>query len=345
VGNNPAENPRVDAQRAWSVYSLDMRRTALLWVLAAACVPLVLVAAGCDEASPVAPPGTMLSISVTPSQIGANGTATVQVTALKANGTPVNPGTEVRLDTTLGTIDPIVEVDDGGVATAALRGDGRVGMATVTARAGNAEPATVEVAIGEFANNITLQATPSQVGPGGSVSLLATVRDDEARPLPGAAVNFQTQVGTLDSRGALRTTNANGQVTDTLRVSAEDVEASPTPSFMVTAIVGTEGGTAEDTATIQIITLEPRIRFFPTSAGANRVFFRNETTGREPIAFAWDFQNDGTVDSTVREPTFDYGNNTGMVTVRLDADNADGSDTAFCTFTVPVTGSPVCESQ
>jgi hypothetical protein len=321
-----------------------MRPTPLPCALAAACVFLVLAAPGCDEASPVAPPGTTLSVTATPSQIGANGTSTIRVTALKSNGTPVNPGTEVRLATTLGTIDEIVETDSSGVAEGTLRGNGRIGMATVTARTGSAEPATVDVEIGEFANNITLQATPSQVGPGGTVSLLALVRDDEGRPLQGAGVNFQTELGTLDSRGAIRNTHANGQASDTLRVSAEDIEASPSPSFSVTATVGNEGGTASDTATIRILTLEPAIRFFPTAASGNMVFFRNETSGSEPIAFDWDFQNDGTVDSMLREPTFNYGN-PGMVTVRLDAENTAGTDTAFCTFAVPVSGNPVCESQ
>lgn len=321
-----------------------MRPTPLLCALAAACVFLVLAAPGCDEASPVAPPGTTLSVTATPSQIGANGTSAIRVTALKSNGTPVNPGTEVRLATTLGTIDEIVETDSSGVAEGTLRGNGRVGMATVTARTGSAEPATVEVEIGEFANNITLQATPSQVGPGGTVSLLALVRDDEGRPLQGAGVNFQTELGTLDSRGAIRNTNANGQVTDTLRVSSADIDATPSPSFMVTATVGNEGGTASDSQTIRIVRDVPVIRFFPTAAGGNRVFFRNETTGSEPITFEWDFENDDAPDSTDREPTHVYGS-PGSVTVRLDAENSAGSDTVICEIDVPITADRVCESQ
>jgi hypothetical protein len=274
----------------------------------------------------------------------ADGTATVRVTALRANGTPVNPGTEIRLETTLGSIDPIIETDASGIAEGTLRGDGRVGMATVTARTGSSEPAMVDVEIGEFANNITLQATPSQVGPGETVTLLALVRDDEGRPLAGAGVNFQTELGALDSRGAIRQTNANGQVTDTLRVSAEDIDAFAGPSFMVNATVGTEGGTANDSATIRIRSLAPQIRFFPTTVSGNRVFFRNETEGTEPIDFDWDFQSDGTVDSMEREPTFDYGS-AGSVTVTLEASNSEGDDTAVCTFMVPVPPGQVCESD
>lgn len=321
-----------------------MRRTGLLCALAAVCVPLVLVAAGCDEASPVAPPGTVLSISITPSRFAANGTATVQVTALKANGTPVNPGTEIRLDTTLGTVDPIIETDASGIAEGTLRGDGRVGMATVTARTGTAEPVTLDVEIGEFAADIRLTATPSQVGPGESVNLRALVRDDEGRPLLGANVNFETEVGTLDSGGSILITGSDGEVTDRLRVSQEDLDAFNQPDFDVTAVVGTEGGSQTATATIRVRSLAPRILFFPEDAGGNRVFFRNQTTGEEPIDFAWDFENDGTVDSMERQPTADYGS-PGQVRVRLDASNSAGDDTAFCTFTVPVTMTVRCESE
>ncbi len=323
-----------------------MRRTPLPSALAAACVFLVLAAPGCDEASPVAPPGTTLSVTATPSQIGANGTSSIRVTALKGNGTPVNPGTEVRLDTTLGTIDPIVETDSSGVAEGTLQGTGRVGMATVTARTGSAEPAMVEVEIGEFAANITLQATPTQVSEGGTVSLLALVRDDEARPLQGAAVNFLTDLGTLDSRGAVRLTNANGQVTDTLRVSAEDIESATATTFVVEAIVGGEGGALQrDQATIRIIARAPIIRFLASTVTDNIVRFVNETTGERPIDFFWDFTNNGSVDSMDESPPpEDYGS-AATYTVSLRARNDFGDKTVTCSITVPISGTTICEED
>jgi len=322
-----------------------MRRTALLCALAAACVPLVLVAAGCDEASPVAPPGTTLSISVTPSQIAANGTATVRVTVLKANGTPVNPGTEVRLDTTLGTVDPIVETDSTGIAEGTLRGDGRVGMATVTARTGSAEAAMVDVAIGEFAASITLQATPGQVGGGGQVQLLAVIRDDEARPLPGAAVNFLTEVGTLDSRGALVTTNGQGQARDTLRVSEADVEAFSGVSFNVEVVVGGEGGALQrDSVSIRILTGEPVPRFV-ARAGATQfeVVFDNESEGAPPLSFMWNFGDGGT--ATQDSPVHDF-TRAGNFQVRLTVTNGLGQqESAVCSIEVPVPAPITCQQQ
>lgn len=321
----------------------EMRRTALLLALAAVCLPPILIAAGCDEASPVAPPGTTLSLSVQPSRLAADGSATVRVTALRANGTPVNPGTQVRLETTLGSIDPIIETDASGIAEGTLRGDGRVGMATVTARTGSAEPAMVDVEIGEFAASVTLQASPSQVTAGGSVDLLAVVRDDEGRPLEGASANFLTEVGTLDSRGAVQFSNDDGQVRDRLRISVEDVEALSAPTFSVEVVVGGEGGEGgRDQVTIRVTRQAPVVQFVARPSGQNQVFFDNQTTGEEPITFEWDFQNDGIVDSMQRSPTFNYGT-AGPVTARLRAFNSAGDETVACTFNVPLMNPVTCQ--
>lgn len=300
--------------------------------------PLVLLlAGGCDKASPVAPTGTLLSVSVNPSQIAASGEpATVRVTALRANGTPVNPGTQVRLETTLGTIDEIVVTDDSGIARGTLTGDGRVGTATVTARSGAAEAASVEVEIGKFPADLTLQATPTQVPEsGGTVQLLAVVRDDQGQPLVGALVNFTTEVGRLRSGGSLVATNSRGEARDRLDVTAADLSAVTAPSFTVAATVG-GGGIQTDTVTIRVASAAPIIDFVARNAGENRVFFENRTQGEEPIAFTWDFTSDGVVDSTARSPTHDYGSQGGTFTVTVTATNEFGSDTEIRTITVPI---------
>ena len=309
------------------------------WKSAAAPLVLLvpLLAGGCDQASPVAPMGTVLTVTATPSQIAASGeSSTIRVTGVRPNGTPLFPGTQVRLETTLGTVDPLVEMGSDGVATAALRGDGRIGMATVTARTGTSDMATVDVEIGKFAANITLQASPGQVADsGGDVSLLAVVRDDQGRALAGSLVNFQTEVGTLDSRGALKTTNASGEARDTLRVSDADIASFNAPSFTVRATVGGGSGTQQGTATIRILAAKPIADFTPRPGGDFKVFFENITQGQQPIDYEWDFQNDGTIDSTLESPTFNYGSAT-TVTVRLTATNAFGTSTKFRTISVPV---------
>ena len=94
----------------------------------------------CDQVTPVAPVGSTITISVNPSRIDAQGEAAlVTVIVRKEDGTPVNPGTQVNISTTLGTLDPEVAfTDETGVAKSELSGDGRIGLATVSATTGAA---------------------------------------------------------------------------------------------------------------------------------------------------------------------------------------------------------------
>jgi len=102
----------------------------LLFILAA----LSLV--GCDKATPVAPDGTALVVSANPSQISLTGTSTITVVGRRPDGNPLNPGTEIRLSSDIGTIDSIVAVDSTGTAKATFHADGRSGPAKITAATG-----------------------------------------------------------------------------------------------------------------------------------------------------------------------------------------------------------------
>jgi hypothetical protein len=299
-------------------------------ILAFAFLAVSLVAFGlaCDSASPVAPTGTLLSISASPNEIGTSGTSAIRVTALRSNGTPVNPGTIIRLSTTLGTIDEQVETDDQGVARAELRGDGRIGTATVTARSGSAEMATVDVMIGKVATGVSLQASPSQVDEsGGTIELLAVVRDDDGEPLSGATVNFQTEVGTLvDSGGGIIRSDSNGEARETLSIEAVDLAPITANSFTVGVMVGAGSSTVSDSSTIRINRCAPTVQITAENLGNNMVRVTNDTTGEEPIDWAWDFDNNGTVDSVVKNPADYEYNGPGRYTVVLRATNVCGSD-------------------
>jgi hypothetical protein len=203
-----------------------------------------LAISACDKAGPVAPEGSVLTISASPDRIAADGTSTITVTARKASGFPVNPGTIVFFSTTRGSLPPSGTTDDDGVVRAALNGNGEVGMATVKANAGAAEEAEIEVQIGIFAASVTLQASPTTIqSNGGRIDLLAVVRDDTGQPLPGATVNFTSQLGTLDSGGGLVATNSGGEAADVLRVLARDVAATNASSFEVGVEVPKADGT------------------------------------------------------------------------------------------------------
>ena len=226
-------------------------KTVTRLLLAALC----LVLPACDKATPTAPTGTTLTISASPANIALTGSSTITVTALKENGTPVNPGTEVRVSASLGVLDDeVIETNQQGVATTVLRGGDRIGMSEVTARSGAATEAMVTVEIGRLASNISLQADPPSIDEnGGTITLRAVVRDDQGQPLPGVPVNFQSDVGTLNSGGAFVETNSNGIATDRLTVTETDLDFVTGTSFSVTAEASAAGGvqTSEALITVQ----------------------------------------------------------------------------------------------
>jgi hypothetical protein len=305
-------------------------------LLGSACAAaLVLVSAACDSVDPVAPPESVLTISVSPTFIELNGSATVTVLGRKSNGQPINKGSEVFFSTTLGTITQMAEADENGIANAILRGDGRAGEATVTATSGAASAAVSEpIQIGAFAAFITLQVTPSVVlEEGGTLDLLALVRDDRGALLPNAVVNFTSEFGILGSGGSGIVTNAQGEARDTLSVSAADVVAAGT-QFTVTAQTGGgpgSGNLVTATFIVSVARLEPIASFSFTIGGPqNRtVTFNNESSGAEPLTFLWDFGDN--TQSSQRNPVHQY-NTGGQFTVRLTVTNQFGSDQAVATF-------------
>lgn len=55
------------------------------------------------------------------------------------------------------------------------------------------------------------------------------------------------------------------------------------------------------------------------------VSFTDQSTGTEPLTYAWDFDNDGTVDSTEQNPSYEYST-AGTYSVKLTVTNSAGSD-------------------
>jgi PKD repeat protein len=90
----------------------------------------------------------------------------------------------------------------------------------------------------------------------------------------------------------------------------------------------------------------------PTSGAAPLVVAFSDASSNAPTSWAWDFQDDGTVDSTSQNPTYTYGA-PGTYTVRLTATNAGGSDAETKTGLVVVGGGgggsltfvPIADSQ
>jgi PKD domain/Bacterial Ig-like domain (group 1) len=317
---------------------------------------------GCDKASPVAPGGTIISVSASPQKIGLNGQSTITVIGRKPDGNPLNTGTEIRLTASLGSIEPIVTVDRNGVATATFRADGRLGTAMITAATGGSAggtgtgtggtgtggsssgtlTATISVQVGEAAGSILLQPTPTTLTVvGGKVTLLAIVRDASGQPLPNQGVNFTTDVGTLNSRGATVTTNARGEARDTVTLTELEL-SNNVSSVTVTAQTigggtgGTGGSVLSDSATIRIQGDRP-VASFAYSQGSTQlsVLFIDTSTSQGVLTYSWNF-GDGS-SSTEANPTHQYAAAGDYTVVLTITDSSGLTDTATARITVPVT--------
>jgi PKD domain-containing protein/Big-like domain-containing protein/invasin-like protein len=340
---------------------------------AVACLLLVvslLPVAGCDKATPVAPTGSILTISANPTRIALNGQSTITIVGRKPDGNPLNPGTEIQLSATLGSVPAIVSTDRNGSATAVFQSDGRLGTATITASipgsgstssggstggsggstggsgggsgsGSGTGSASLQIDVGAVAGSIILQPTPTTLpSTGGTVRLLAVVRDASGAPLAGQAVNFTSDYGTLNSRGGTVTTDANGEAHDRLTLTETDL-LNNVATVNVTAQTvggGSTGGTSllSTTAMIHIQTTAPVAGFkYQKGSSPNSVLFTNTTTGSGPFTYTWDF-GDGQSSSDA-SPQHLYSA-PGQYTVILSVTSSGGlSDTATAQITVPVT--------
>jgi PKD repeat protein len=109
----------------------------------------------------------------------------------------------------------------------------------------------------------------------------------------------------------------------------------------VTNIVGSDDEVKTDYVTVTTPPL-PIAAFsadLTTGSAPLTVQFSDESTGN-PTAWAWDFDNDGAVDSTAQNPTHTYDTG-GTYTVKLTVTNVVGSDDEVKTDYVTVTTPPL----
>lgn len=219
---------------------------------------LLAPALGCDKATPVAPTGTTLAISASPTRIGLNGSSTITVIGRKPDGSSLNPGTEIFFTTTLGRIDPVARIENG-VATVILRADGRSGTAKVTASTGGggggggdtgppssgAATVATDVAIGESAATkpvLLVSVNPSTIPVEGTATVTVIARNSDGSPVAaGQTVILTSTLGTLSPNRP--TTRADGTATSTLDAGSQSGTAT------ITAILGASDAV---TATVTI---------------------------------------------------------------------------------------------
>jgi len=201
---------------------------------------LVASAAACDKVPLTAPTESTILLFANGSSVPLTGGVDVTATVTEKPGTPVQNGTLVTFTTTLGRIDPAEARTNNGRVTVRLVGDGRSGTAKVTALSGGATKGELEIPIGgAAADNLILRAEPSSVGQfGGTVQVIATVRDATGNAVVGIPVTFATTAGSLSPSNVQ--TDTNGEARTSLTTAQE---------AKVTASAGSK--TADVTVTYQ----------------------------------------------------------------------------------------------
>jgi hypothetical protein len=195
----------------------------------------LLLLAGCDKASPVAPNGTILAISANPSQIGLTGSSTITIVGRKPDGNPLNPGTEIRLSTDIGTITSVVTTNATGTATAIFQADGRTGTATITAMTGSGTTmVTTKIQVGQGPGSKPgtplVTVSPSNIPVNGSATVTVVARNADGSPAAaGQPVILTTTLGTL--RNSRPLTHADGTATTTLDAGTQAGSATVTAIF------------------------------------------------------------------------------------------------------------------
>ena len=194
--------------------------------------------AACDDAFLTAPPGSTLNISANPTFVAAHGgTSLLTAFVNEGTGTPVPDGTVVQWFTDIGRVDPETRTR-GGFAQANFVSDARSGLAHVRAFSGALQSNVQEITVGNAnVEAIRLRAVPSRIDVSNSTHVIATVVDGRGNPVPNVAVFFRVvedpATEFLDSQGAARHTNNNGEAEDILRTRRNTVGVATVQASVV----------------------------------------------------------------------------------------------------------------
>ena len=111
-----------------------------------------------------------------------------------------------------------------------------------------------------------------------------------------------------------------------------------TVKLTVTNAVGSDVETKNGYITVTAVPVAPVAAFTVDKQSGNTpltVRFTDQSTGTSPLSYAWDFDNDGITDSTVKSPTFIYAT-AGTYTVNFTVTNSLGSDSEIKTDYITV---------
>ncbi len=216
----------------------------------------------CDSSNPVAPGGTVLTITATPTLIGITGSSSViRVTGFRPDGNPLNPGTQITFSTTLGTLTQgLVEVDSQGVAETRLVSTGQSGAAMITASpAASDVMAQIMVTIGDDDTSrpqLTVTVTPAELDINEDADVVVDIRNADGSPFAGSG-----QVTLTTTLGCFGGGNANCPTQITRSISGQSRIVAPFNSLdeAGTATIRALLGSAEAEAMVAIDVERPQL--------------------------------------------------------------------------------------
>jgi PKD repeat protein len=175
----------------------------------------------CSRVPLTAPTKSTITLYTTASAVPLNGTADLIANITEEAGTAVPDGTLVTFNTTLGHLQPTSAHTINGQATVTLVAGDIAGTATISAYSGGATAsgsgtststvaATVQIAIGAAATDtIVAHAEPGSLPPnGGTVQIIAQVRDASGNGIQGVPITFTATGGQI--RSPVATSDATG---------------------------------------------------------------------------------------------------------------------------------------
>jgi PKD repeat protein len=204
---------------------------------------------------------------------------------------------------------------------------------TFTVNDGTVDSAPATVSITVNAVNTAPVANAQSVSTDKNVAKEITLTGSDAE---GSTLTFTA--ASNPSHGSLGTISSAGVVTYT---PTTDYVGSD--SFTFTASDGTlNSAPATVSITVNAVILAPVVNFIGdnrTGDAPLHVHFTDQSTNT-PTAWAWDFQNDGIIDSNDQNPSFTY-TSTGTFQVNLTATNAVGSKSRLKANYITVNAAPV----
>ena len=328
-----------------------MSRSRTQFALAAVAVSILALTASilarCGGQVPLtAVEGSELSITANPTAIpvfgGVSNITIVGFKRVEDGGGPLPDGTQIFLTTDVGVIEERVEMRNG-VARGTLQSNGRAGLATVTARSGAGNSASLDggVLIGNAEGiNILLTANPPTITlPNATTELVATVFDNNNNRMEGVPIIFTTTSGALASASTTLRTNALGQATDRLTLgNAEEATVTAfsgtVQSNPVTVNFGapvTTTTTSSTTTTVSTTTVATTSVVPPDVDSVSPIFSPSRSPVTVPMTISGsDFQTGATVTfSPVGITVSGVTVTSTQITFDIEIDISVGSGTVF----------------